>query len=126
MTKAFSREIVTNQSGPHERLEETVKKHLSEPFKKPIADHTRAAFDLVSEKVANFSGPVILDSCCGVGDSSRLLAEKYPSHLVIGVDKSAKRLTKERGQGEQNNLFLVRADLNDFFPSCGWHRLADR
>lgn len=123
MTKVLSRQIESNQTGPHERLEQTVKKHLSEPFLKPFADHTKQAFDVVNERVQVFAGPIILDSCCGVGDSSRKLAQKYTDHLVIGVDKSAKRLSTEREQGTPSNLVLVRADLNDFFrlvAEAGW------
>lgn len=115
MAEALSRQIVSNQIGPHKRLEQTVRKHLAEPFLKPIAEHTKVAFEAVDNRVTAFSGPVILDSCCGVGDSSRQLAEKHPEHLVIGVDKSAKRLATEREEGSLKNLMLIRADLNDFF-----------
>ena len=36
--------------------------------------------------------PVILDSGCGTGASTRKLANMHPQHLVIGVDRSAVRL----------------------------------
>lgn len=93
-------------------------RHLRSPFKKPIQDHNREAFEQAAEQVAKWSGPVILDSCCGVGESTAWLAQAHPDALVIGVDKSAHRLqrhanyqTSEQGQ----RYLLVRADLQDFW-----------
>lgn len=62
----------------------------------------------------------MLDSGCGVGESSRRLAERYPESLVIGVDKSAARLAKASGS---ENCRLLRADLYDFWrlaAGAGW------
>lgn len=93
-------------------------RHLRSPFQKPIQDHNREAFEQAAEQVAKWSGPVILDSCCGVGESTAWLAQAHPDALVIGVDKSAHRLqrhanyqTSEQGQ----RYLLVRADLQDFW-----------
>ncbi|OUL57173.1 tRNA (guanine(46)-N(7))-methyltransferase TrmB [Pseudoalteromonas ulvae] len=116
--KANSRSITTNQQGVHEKLEEVVVRHLRAEFKKPIAAHTQAAFDEVNAKVQEFSGPVILDSCCGVGESTANLAKLHPDALVIGIDKSAHRLDKhdvEYKQTESGQYILVQADLNDFW-----------
>ncbi|MFY8352142.1 tRNA (guanine(46)-N(7))-methyltransferase TrmB [Pseudoalteromonas sp. SSM20] len=118
MSDANSRSISSNQQGLNEKLEEVVRKHLSTEFKKPIAAHTQAAFDEVNEKVKSFNGPIILDSCCGVGESTANLARKHPEALVIGIDKSAHRLEKhdvEYKQTENGQYLLVRADLNDFW-----------
>lgn len=41
--------------------------------------------------------PVLLDSGCGTGRSSVLLARAYPHLPVVGVDRSAVRLSKGRG-----------------------------
>jgi tRNA G46 methylase TrmB len=42
------------------------------------------------------SVPIILDSGCGTGRSTKILARTHPNHLVIGVDRSFVRLTKEK------------------------------
>lgn len=123
MPKQLSRSVVSNQSGPHERLEETVRRHLEHMSQKPIADHTQAAFDCMLDWLEGSKRPLILDACCGVGDSSRNLAEAFPGHRVVGVDKSLKRLTKERAKSEPENLLLLRADLNDFYRLCVRQRL---
>ena len=121
-----SKSIITNQTGIHEKLNEVVAKHLSHPFKKPYQPHTQQAFEEMDTLVQAFlqtnpNGEVILDACCGVGRSTRILAQQNPQAIVIGVDKSAHRITRnvegftqENGYSAQN-FHLVRADLNDFY-----------
>lgn len=119
-----SKIVETNQVGIHENLIATVQKHLRSRFQKPYADHSKRAFDRVAERRQQFSGyPIIFDSCCGVGDSSRALAERNPGHFVIGADKSEKRLMTERTSDLPENLIMVRTDLNDFYRmavDAGW------
>lgn len=117
-----SKAIVTNQPGVHEKLIDIVTKHLVHRSKKPIQAHTQQAFDEMNAIVQAHTGELILDSCCGVGQSTRLLAQRNPKALVIGVDKSAHRInrnvedvSKENGDGLVDNFYLVRADLNDFY-----------
>jgi len=72
----------------------------------------------VNAKVQAFAGPVILDSCCGVGESTANLAKRHPDALVIGIDKSSHRLDKhdiEYKQTDSGQYILVQADLNDFW-----------
>jgi len=121
-----SKAIITNQTGIHEKLEVIVEKHFSHPFQKPYQSHTKQAFNEVNEHVQAFladkpDGEIILDSCCGVGQSTRLLAQRNPEALVIGVDKSSNRIERNvEGFDSANgyhaeNFHLVRADLNDFY-----------
>ena len=121
-----SKVIVTNQTGIHDKLELIVEKHFSHPFQKPYQSHTKQAFDDVNKLVQTFlvnnpDGEIILDSCCGVGQSTRLLAKRYPKALIIGVDKSLSRIERNvEGFDDTNdypveNFHLVRADLNDFY-----------
>ena len=133
-TLGDSKNIITNQTGIHEKLNEVVAKHLSHPFKKPYQPHTQQAFQEMDTLVQAFlqthpAGEIILDACCGVGQSSRLLAQQNPQALIIGVDKSAHRInrnvkwfTQENGYSAEN-YHLVRADLNDFYrlvKAAGW------
>lgn len=117
-----SKAIITNQDGIHEKLEEIVLKHIKHPFKKPYQQHTQDAFAEIDKIVQAFEGEIILDSCCGVGQSTRLLAKRNPNALVIGVDKSANRINRnvdelvnESDNQQINNFHLIRADLNDFY-----------
>ena len=112
-----SKVVTTNQIGVHERLDDIVLRNLNNPFCKPIAEHTQVAFDQVTEWLQSRTGELILDSCCGIGESSRHLANRYPEASVIAVDRSAHRLSKHDNcfSGELDNLLFVRADLIDFW-----------
>ena len=111
------------QSAIHDRLEALLERHRAAPFRKPYADYNRAAFEASMERRARVApgAPLILDSCCGVGESSVGLARAYPDHYVIGVDQSAARLAKPARTGEPlpDNLDLVRADLVDYWRLLG-------
>ena len=64
----------------------------------------------------------ILDSGCGVGQSTRILAEQHPQHWVIGIDQSEHRITKQSARNP-DNMILVRANCVDFWRLAladGW------
>ena len=112
---------------------------------RPIAAHTRAAFQATKEQLElgsfrTSSQPrrIILDSGCGTGRSTILLGERFPDHTVIGVDRSFTRLSRNALSNEiedsvesqrpfqalSSNVLLVRAELTDFWRCCledGWH-----
>jgi tRNA G46 methylase TrmB len=111
-----SRSITTNQIDVHDKLEEVVAKYQSSAFLRPISQHTQDAFAQVSEWVNQYSGGIILDSCCGVGESTALIAEANPESIVIGVDKSDARIQKHKHYDTQReNYRVIRADVNDFW-----------
>src|SRR5690554_1138063 len=121
----ISRPIATNQNGPHQDVIRRVERALSHPLRKPVAEHTRVAFaraDAWLERQGGAERPLILDAGCGVGISTRHLAARFTDHLVIGVDRSAERLSREHGEIGDNAL-LLRADLVDFWRlalAAGW------
>lgn len=120
MLEGNSRTIVSNQSGVSEDLEKVVKKHLTSDFKKPYAEFSLQLFAELEQQVNEFMSQggkgVILDSCCGIGESSYHHAKANPEHLVIGIDKSEHRLDKyDFHHGKVNNLILARGDLNDLW-----------
>jgi len=115
---ANSRLPTSAQTGIHEQLATLLDRHRNAPFRKPYADYNRAAFEASMERRERVAprAPLILDSCCGVGESSIALAMNFPDHYVIGVDQSAARLGKNaKGSGLPPNLDLVRADLVDYW-----------
>ena len=117
-----SRQVVSRQTAPHEDLIAQVDKHARHHWAKPIADYNRDAFAQAEQWIAGRAQPLILDSGCGTGDSSRILATRYPAHLIIGVDRSADRLSRQRADTPENCL-LVRADLVGFWRlarEAGW------
>lgn len=124
-SKANSRRVVSNQTSVHEKLPFLLQRHRGTPFRKPIARHTALAFDRVAAQVEASGRPLILDAGCGTGESTHILADRHPQHLVIGVDKSSCRLAKGelRTPAGLENVLLVRADLVDFWrlaSQAGW------
>ncbi len=137
MTKQSNGNVVhsvkSNQEDIYKNLEAVVRKYAATTFLRPVADHTRDAFEQACEFVRAFCrtasaecAEVVLDSGCGTGESSIHLARKFPNVPVIGVDKSAERLTKAGNDhqlkqavaGSQElppNVFWVRAELLDFW-----------
>ena len=110
------------QTGIHEHLPTLLERHRLSPFLKPYADYNRAAFAASMERWQRLApgAPLILDSCCGVGESSIALARLFPGHYVIGVDQSAARLRRhldgrETVPGVPPNVDFVRADLVDYW-----------
>lgn len=121
-----ARAVTTNQPDIYDKLEEVVRKYASTEYLRPIADHTRIAFAEAEKFVLNFyesacneggavrgTYKVILDSGCGTGESTLNIAIANPGIPVIGIDKSAARLTK--AGAAPRNAFLVRAELLDFW-----------
>lgn len=142
---------------PPETLHGLVDKHVQTlPLflsKKPIAAHTLQAFrsvqEYISENNSDANGldgidkDIVLDSGCGTGRSTLILADKYPDCIVIGVDRSLVRLTQRSSykkftmkdddndeeedtqkkalmqivpsQNNNNNAVLIRAELSDFW-----------
>lgn len=117
-----SRPVISNQPGPHQDLIRRVNRALAHPLRKPIAEHTRHNFTFAAEWLQSRQAPLILDSGCGVGISTRQLAVQFPAHVIIGVDRSEDRLARDHGELPSNAL-LVRADLVDFWrlaEQAGW------
>ncbi len=116
-----SRHVVSNQDGLHPRLRELVEKHRRTRYRKPISRHTAAAFAQLQQFLAEDPRPVIMDSGCGTGESTLTLAQAFPGHVVIGLDKSALRLQKaENKRGDAHNVLFLRCDLFDL-----WRLAAD-
>ena len=116
-----SRFVTTSQKDVHPNLKARVQKHKLGLHRRLFADHSKAAFERLDHWLQTRRQPIILDSCCGVGDSSRMLARAHPDDVVVGVDQSLKRLGRERAAQDPDNLLLVRADLQDLWPLMERH-----
>ena len=111
--------VTSSQTGIHEQLSELVARHAATSFRKPITDYNRQAFtqSIACWRAAG-AAPLILDTGCGVGLSTRNLATQFPDHFVIGIDQSADRLERNtQWPGAMpDNLCFIRADLVDYWP----------
>ncbi len=107
--QAPSRTPTSNQPHLHPKLAVTVQRHLDTDSRRPVAAHTVAAFKALSGELAARPRPLVLDSFCGTGQSTALLAQRHPQHLVVGIDKSSHRLGKHPGASVDNYL-LIQAE----------------
>ena len=125
-----ARSVTSNQIDIYKNLEAVVRKYAATTFLRPVADHTREAFERACDFARGFNAAdcaeLVLDSGCGTGESTIHLARKFPNVPVIGVDKSAERLTKAGNDHQLKqavagcqelppNVFWVRAELLDFW-----------
>lgn len=104
-------DIVTSQQGIHPDLEKIVKKHQLAPYQRPVSESLQKYFQQTKAWLGNH--PVILDSGCGCGMSTQLLATQFPQHKIIGIDKSIHRLAKAPTQNA--NFIFVPGNLIDFW-----------
>ena len=119
LTENPSAPVHSSQSGTHPRLAEQVVRHLRTNWRPLSQDHTREAFAATEALIDDSATAQILDSGCGTGRSTRLIAARYPDSLVIGIDKSAARLTRAFPgplPHREGNIIWVRAELAGF-----WH-----
>jgi tRNA (guanine-N7-)-methyltransferase len=116
-----SRAVTSNQTGLHPRIAELVDRHARCEFLRPLAPSGLEPFEQAIAAWQSHSGSLIIDAGCGVGISTRKLAQQFPDAFVIGIDQSAHRLQRHtRWEGtEPSNFITVRADLVDF-----WQRMA--
>ena len=121
MSFNHSRLVSSAQLTVHKRLEDVVQKHIKHDFLKPIQRHNVQAFnDFIQTKQQLGFDAMLLDSCCGTGLSTYTLACENPNKLVVGIDQSLSRLTREAAhlQALPANCLLLRANCEDFWRLC--------
>lgn len=112
---AGSSAVVSNQPDTHEALVTVVEKHARSRFRRPIPAVQRDCFAALDQCVRAHGGPVILDSGCGVGESTHALANRHPDHLVIGIDKSPARIVLAENRGGSIKPVIARGDCTDIW-----------
>ncbi len=119
--------VSSAQSAVHHRLPAVVQRHLDHAWRlKPHAPSV-AAFEALRRLLEReVHQPLIFDSGCGTGMSTRKIAAAYPNSRVIGVDQSAHRLARA-GASEfpcrERNIIWLRAELATFWflaEKAGW------
>lgn len=118
--------VRSSQALPHPQLGRVVSKHLASSWRAPPHAASERAFRVLDDALGGCPQKLVLDSGCGNGESSRLLARQFPDCLVVGVDKSAARLAAGGAvhfPHREGNLVLLRADLTTFWRlarMAGW------
>ena len=121
-----SREVESRQTGVHPRLDHLLTRHLDSEWSQPLHAPSVAAFRALEGLVDGRREPVVLDSGCGTGESTRLMAEAMPDCIVVGVDKSSARLGRTGAASfphREGNVIWLRAELATFWRlalAAGW------
>jgi tRNA G46 methylase TrmB len=134
--KHFSSPVRSSQSSLHPGLATLVQKHMTTKWRQPLHAPTVNAFTALMASGVNQGQKIVLDSGCGTGASTRLIAEHFLDCLVIGVDKSETRLRKLPGSHfsgkhfshgcffyREENMVWLRAELASFWRlalQAGW------
>lgn len=122
-----SRPVQSAQSGVHSRLRSVVQSHVDHPWQVKLHKPTTEAFQALEAVLSSEpERPLILDSGCGTGQSTRDIAALYPDCWVIGVDQSAHRLARcgaKQFPHQVGNTIWLRAELASFWwlaRQAGW------
>ena len=113
-----SHEVQSSQADIHPRLASVIDRYRTSHWDNPLHAATCKAFESVQEEVEGQGLSLILDSGCGTGESTRGLARLFPEALVIGVDKSADRLSRLGSDDfpfRDGNAIWLRAELASFW-----------
>jgi len=119
--------VRSKQLAPHPRLAERVQRHLQSEWLQAPQQPTVETFEAFTHNFSFTGHKIVLDSGCGNGKSTRLIAAHYPDCLVIGIDKSAARLEKVTAGNSphrEGNVIWLRAELASFWQlavKAGWH-----
>lgn len=90
-----SRQIQSTQTDIHpDLLHWVVQARNTYEFRKPIAPFNVDTFAVVCKWLGSLDTPWVLDSGCGTGHISLLLAKRNSTPRVVGVDRSAQRLRR--------------------------------
>ena len=123
-----SRPVQSSQTDVHPDLAERVQRHLTRPWRRPLARHNLDAYALLAawRRERGSERPVWLDSGCGTGRAAVTLALQHPERLVVGIDQSEQRLARGRIRFVPlpDNLLLLRAECADIWrlmQADGWH-----
>lgn len=125
--KRSSSPVSSSQTEIHSRLETVVRRHLAAPWRQPLHAPTVSAFErLVALPGFDAGRALVFDSGCGTGQSTRLIAKKLTDCLVIGIDRSANRLSRLGAVGlpvQRDNAIWIQAELSSFWRLAlenGW------
>jgi tRNA G46 methylase TrmB len=108
-----SSKIISNQTTLNSNLQKILKKHAEHEYKLGIPAQNYDMFFEILEQ-AKFHDGIILDSGCGTGESTISIAKLFPEAFVVGVDKSALRISKGISKLKKErlkNCMLVQANI---------------
>lgn len=121
MSLGNSKEVHSDQDEVSKNLQKILRRHIQNSYQKPIASHTAKATEALWPIIKKSTKPLILDCGCGTGESTLHLSSFHKDALIVGIDKSLKRIGKER---LSESCYIIRADAIDFLLLSKVHNVS--
>ncbi len=111
-----SKAIYSDQKTIHKDLQSIVQNYLNSRYLRPIEPQVEVFVKDLVGKVQSFKG-LIVDSCCGIGESTYHLAIENPEYLILGVDKSESRLSRKNKFKDSlpDNIIFRQGNMLDYW-----------
>jgi tRNA (guanine-N7-)-methyltransferase len=113
-----SRQVSSAQKKAHPGLLALLDRQRRRDWSQPLHQPSVIAFQALQKVMAGMSRKIVLDSGCGTGQSTKILARAWPDCTVIGVDKSLDRLSRTGATAYphvEENAVWIRAELTSFW-----------
>ena len=110
--------VTSNQRAAHPQLKKNTRRHAATVFHKPLSDRSLTWWQEHQDTL--LENRLILDSGCGKGQSSLLLAERFPNHTILAIDQSQNRLQK-LSHHKPHNLIIAQTDCVEIWRLCAAH-----
>ena len=114
MRKSSAR-ILTNQTGPHPKLKQIPVGASTYMACYPVSLNVLEICQKIKKEQEKNDWSLLLDSGCGTGDSTINIAKSHPNYLVLGIDKSPKRLHQAQQKIKSENVRFITANLVEFW-----------
>jgi tRNA G46 methylase TrmB len=119
--------VSSSQTAIHPRLEDVVRRHAATVWRRPLHAPTVAAFErLLALEDFEAGRDLVFDSGCGTGVSTSDIAARHADCLVIGIDRSLNRLSRQgrvEFPSQRDNAIWIQAELSSFWRLAlenGW------
>ncbi len=104
----------TQQTKVHRHIKRLAQTHFMTAYQRPISSKQRQIFEqFLADKPKSYQN-MIIDSGCGRGRSTQILAQQNPQAYVLGIDKSEQRLPIAPVENLANCAYL-RVNCIDFY-----------
>jgi len=107
--------VLTDQTGPHPKLNQTPAGTSAYITSYPVSLNVLEICQKIKKEQKKNDWGLLLDSGCGTGDSTINIAKSHPDCLVLGIDKSSKRLKQAQQKIQSDNVRFLTADLVEFW-----------
>ena len=110
-----SQRVSTNQTGPNPKLKQILGDKSPYIAYYPVSLNVLEICQKIKKEQEKNDWGLLLDSGCGTGDSTINIAKSNPDCLVLGIDKSSKRLKQAQQKIKPENVRFITANLVEFW-----------